>query len=300
MPRTRSLEATYSLGAVSRLTGLSPHVLRAWERRYGAVRPLRTPGGTRRYRESEVMRLRLLRAAVEAGHPISEVAALGDAELERRVETREAPAQGPLQALLSALHRLDVDEVERQLALQLAALGPRRFGSLVVSPLLREVGERWKAGELCVAAEHLASAAIRSLLGSSLRRRALAQAPTVLFTTPPNERHEIGALVAAVAAAEAGANAVFLGPDLPVEEVLAATEQLDARAVALGIARLPAREAERTLRSLRAGLPPQVELWLGGPGSDAVELPSGAQRIESAEALEHKVGLLGARARRAS
>jgi DNA-binding transcriptional MerR regulator len=67
-----SNEPTYSLGAVARLTGLSPHVLRAWERRYGAVRPLRTPGGTRLYRESDVARLRQLRAAVQAGHSISE------------------------------------------------------------------------------------------------------------------------------------------------------------------------------------------------------------------------------------
>jgi len=63
-------EATYALGAVCRITGLSPHVVRVWERRYGAIAPLRTPKGTRRYRPADVERLQLLRAGVEAGHRI--------------------------------------------------------------------------------------------------------------------------------------------------------------------------------------------------------------------------------------
>src|SRR5262249_39099710 len=84
-PTATDREPTYSLGAVARLTGLSQHVLRAWERRYGAVTPVRSPGGTRRYRESDVERLRLLRAAVAAGHPISEVAREDDDALARRL-----------------------------------------------------------------------------------------------------------------------------------------------------------------------------------------------------------------------
>ena len=62
----------------------SPDTLRAWERRYQVVTPLRTPGGTRRYRESDVKRLRLLSAASAAGYPIGDLAKLDDAELERR------------------------------------------------------------------------------------------------------------------------------------------------------------------------------------------------------------------------
>ena len=115
---------TYSLGAVARLTGLSPHVLRAWERRYEAVTPLRTPGGTRRYRESDVARLRLLAAATGAGHPIGDIAKLSEAELRRRTVGPEEEPRPPLRLILEAIDQLDADETERLLGVQLAALGP--------------------------------------------------------------------------------------------------------------------------------------------------------------------------------
>jgi len=166
--RPAPAEMTYSLGLVSRLTGLSPHVLRAWERRYEAVTPLRTPGGTRRYRESDLSRLRLLQAAVAAGHPIGDVARLDDAELRRRSSVREGEERPPLGEILAAIDALDAAEAERLLGIQLAALGPRRFTRAVVLPLLEEVGSRWERRELCMASEHLASAVVRSLLGALL------------------------------------------------------------------------------------------------------------------------------------
>ena len=232
--------ATYSLGAVSRLTGLSPHVLRAWERRYQAVTPLRTPGGTRRYRESDVARLRLLAAATGAGHPIGDVAGLSEAELRRRTA---GPGEEPLPQLrliLEAIDRLDANETERLLGVQLAAQGPRRFVAAVVEPLMREVGNRWEDGRLSIASEHLASAAVRNLLGGMLRRMApSSQSLSILFTTLPGERHELGALSCTVVAVELGANAIYLGPDLPAGEVVAAAGAT--RAGAPGAPSPPAR-----------------------------------------------------------
>ena len=139
-------EPTYSLGAVARLTGLSPHVLRAWERRYGAVTPLRTSGGTRRYRESDVARLRKLRSAVQAGHSISEVANATEDELERRLELTPLLPTPPLDPILDAIEQLDAPTTERLLGAQLAVLGATRFVRMVAAPLLHEIGTRWEAG----------------------------------------------------------------------------------------------------------------------------------------------------------
>lgn len=292
-----STEPTYSLGAVSRLTGLSEHVLRAWERRYQAVRPLRTPGGTRRYRESDVARLRLLRGAVEAGHAIREVAGLPDAELLRR--SRLAPAVAPqplLTPILEAIEALDAETVERLLGAQLSALGPSRFVRQVASPLLVEVGDRWHAGRLPVACEHLASTTLRSLLGGCLRRTAAsAHAPPVLFTTPPGERHDLGTLMAAVTALDAGGHPIFLGADLPVEEVLGAARAVGAAAVAVGVCLRDGEPLGASVTSLRAALPASVELWVGGPGAEVLELPPGAAHIEDLDDLERKVALLAVR-----
>lgn len=290
-------EPTYSLGVVARLTGLSPHVLRAWERRYGAVRPLRTPGGTRRYREGDVARLRKLCAAVSAGHSIGEVARLPDAELERRLElTPSTEPRALLEPILDALERLDGAEAERLLGAQLSALGGERFVQRVASPLLVEIGDRWAGGSLCVASEHLASSIVRNLLGALLRTTtAGAQAPPILFTTPPGEHHELGALMAAVTAVAAGGHAVFLGPNLPIADVVQAVDALGAAAVALGVCRRDGEELAAALRALRDALPARVELWVGGPGADELALPPGATRIDDVEQLERKVALVALR-----
>lgn len=287
-------EALYSLGAVARLTGLSGHAIRAWERRYGAVQPRRSPGGTRRYTEAEVARLRMLRAAVDAGHRIGDVSHLDDAALERLVAgTLDAQAGGvprpPREEILEAVDALDVRHVESMLSMELHALGPVAFAREVAAPLLRAVGDRWEHGETSVASEHLASSVVRSLLGAALRGGGPG-GPRILFTTPEGERHEFGALIAAVVALGAGADVAFLGPDLPVDEVVAAADKLRPAAVALSVVGLAPGPTRRYLAGLRRRLPGRVALWVGGPG----ECPKmdGVTRVEDVEALVQRVALL--------
>jgi DNA-binding transcriptional MerR regulator/methylmalonyl-CoA mutase cobalamin-binding subunit len=289
-------ETTYSLGAVARLTGLSSHVLRAWERRYAAVKPLRTPGGTRRYRESDVARLRRLRAAVQAGHPISDVAGVSDAELEHRLQLAPASPAPALEPILDAIEALDADTTRRLLGIQLAALGPAQFARSVASPLLHTIGVRWGTGQLCIASEHLASSILRTLLGSALHTTsALRQAPPVLFTTLPGEAHDLGALMAAVAAADAGGHPCFLGGDLPVREIADAAEAIGAAAVAIGVCHSAAPESAQMLVALRAAIPKHVDVWVGGHGAEGLALPAHVTHIANAEELESKVALLAER-----
>lgn len=79
-------EPRYRIGAVCRLTGISQHVLRVWEKRYGAVEPERSETDRRLYRESDVNRLSLLKALVDRGQAIGSIADLDDDELERRLQ----------------------------------------------------------------------------------------------------------------------------------------------------------------------------------------------------------------------
>jgi DNA-binding transcriptional MerR regulator len=291
--QTPASDPTYSLGAVARLTGLSPHVLRAWERRYGAVTPLRTPGGTRRYRETDVARLRKLRSAVQAGHSISEVANATDGELEHRLELSPVLPTPPLDPILDAIEQLDAMATERLLSAQLAVLGPTRFVRMVATPLLQTIGTRWEAGQLCIAAEHMASSILRSLLGTSLRPTSAAlQSPPILFTTLPGEAHELGSLMAAVATADAGGHPVFVGGNLPVGEIVDAAEAMGANAVAIGVCHVNGSDPGTALEALRAALPLRVELWVGGPGADSLALPSQVSRIADTAELERKVALL--------
>jgi DNA-binding transcriptional MerR regulator/methylmalonyl-CoA mutase cobalamin-binding subunit len=287
-------ETTYPLGAVSRLTGLSAEVLRAWERRYGAVQPPRTPGGTRRYRAQDLERLRLLKAAVDAGHRIGDVASLEDAELARRVERKREAGSDYIKQSLSSLLQFNAAEAQRLFAIQLSVLGPIRFVSDFAMPLVREIGERWANGSLPIASEHLASGLLRSMLGSALQPNvASLMGPRIVFATLTGERHEIGLQMVALTAMGAGAAPIYLGTELPVEELLLAVERTNASALALSLVTIDSTDAAQTIGALRAGLAPEVQLWIGGAQAPSIPSIGGVECIRSLEALESRVVRLG-------
>lgn len=293
-PKSDAVEQTYPLRTAARLTGLSPELLRAWERRYGVVEPVRTPGGTRRYSAEDLERLRLVKEAVDAGHRIGQVAHLKLAELRDRGTPSSAPSAGRLDEIFSALDRLDGVETQRLLSLQLSALGPVRFAREFACPLVREIGERWATERIGVPAEHLATGVLRSMLGSALQPSAASQlGPRIVFATPTGERHELGLQMAALTALGAGASPVYLGAELPVEDLVAATETTGASALALSLVTIPVAQATRTVSALRGGLADEVRLWLGGSGASDLELPDAVEYIKSLEDLEQRVALLG-------
>jgi DNA-binding transcriptional MerR regulator len=295
VPKPEPTELTYPLRAASRLTGLSAELLRAWERRYRIVEPLRTAGGTRRYRASDLERLRLVKAAVDAGHRISQVASLDATELARCAAPSDLHAsQANLAPILTALDRLDADESQRLLNLELAALGPVRFAREFALPLVREIGERWADQRIGIASEHLATSVLRSMLGSALRPNDAARlGPTIVFATPSGERHELGLQSAALTAMGAGANPIYLGAELPVEDLLGAVASTRAVALALSLVTLPARQADRTISALRGGLPTDVCLWVGGAATANLPAIDGVERITDLEDFEKRVTLFG-------
>jgi DNA-binding transcriptional MerR regulator/methylmalonyl-CoA mutase cobalamin-binding subunit len=286
-------EETFALRVASRLTGLSPDLLRAWERRYAVVVPLRTPGGTRRYRARDLERLRRVKAAVDAGHRVSEVAQLEDEELEGLIQARQTPDRSALEEALEAIRVLDAAAAERIVGQQLAGLGPIQFAREFALPLLNALGEGWAQGEVCVASEHLGTGLLRSMVGSGLRTTAAtASAPPIVFATPSGELHEMGLLIAAVTTLGSGGNPVYLGPNLPVEEIVRAVETRRAQALALSLVVRADTDPSGALAELRERLDSEVEIWVGGAVGQEIELPPGCVRIANLAQLEHRVSLL--------
>jgi methylmalonyl-CoA mutase cobalamin-binding domain/chain len=254
-------------------TGLSADVLRAWERRYGVVRPRRSAGGQRLYSPEEVERLTLLRAATQAGHSIAEVANLDAAALESLTES-SAPARADaaddevsavVQRAMDAAERLDGPAIESELRRAALLLGVRPVVDKVLGALLREIGNRWHRGEITPAHEHLASTAIRSVLAWAMgvygpRKRS----PRLLVATPAGELHEFGAMLAATAAAEEGWQVIYLGPNLPAKAIARAASQAEARAVAVSAVAQTGAGVLREIRALARALPSGVRLLTGG------------------------------------
>jgi DNA-binding transcriptional MerR regulator len=273
----------FPISAVAKLTDITVDTLRAWERRYKAVRPERASRG-RLYSERDVRRLVLLRRLVDNGHSISQVAGKSDDELEALAirafppEPSEPPQSASdsihpeIASLLKAIERTDYEAMNEELGRLSIVLGASGLVHKVVLPVMRLSGERWANGEFEILQVQMFSACVRNLLGGLVRlQRPADGAPTLFLTTPPNEMHEFGILAAALLAVGRQFRVVYLGPNLPVRDIIAAARKFAPCVIALGITKVNATpEAREDIRQVAEGLPPTVELWLGGTGAASV------------------------------
>lgn len=267
------IENAYRVGMVAKLTGLSAHTLRTWERRYGAVVPQRTDAGGRLYSDGDVQRLRMLRDLVSDGHAIGTVAPLSDGELARvtaaerqlGTPTPAAAEATPIDAFLDAVARLDVGGAEAALSRAAVITTPERFLSDVVAPALREVGSRWERGEFRIAHERVATGAARGLLFSLTRLYPPRErAGVVVVAAPRGERHELGALMVAMLAAMRGLGVLYLGADVPESEIAFVARERRARLVLLSVVNLDKADVRQVARQCDEGIPEGTRIILGG------------------------------------
>lgn len=294
---------------VARQTGLSVHTIRVWEKRYGAVRPVRASNNRRLYSEEDIERLRLLRQATMAGHSIGQIAQSSVAELRRLLRddlaTRNAEpaaatrhdrgvADDLIAAALRATERLDLADLRDLLDRGAVELGQPAMLHKFVAPFAVEVGERWRRGELNVAHEHFATSTITVFLAGFARPYpAGSSAPHLVVAAPTGQLHELGAIIAAAAAQSHGWRATYLGSSLPIEELVGAARTLNARAVGLSMVFPPDDAAlRRDLLKLPKLLPPDCAVIAGGRSVNAY-----AETLEEigaikVEALEDLYGVL--------
>lgn len=300
---TDSPSAMYSIKAVSQATGLSIETLRAWERRYQIVQPTRDDNGRRAYRPQDVIRLRKLREATERGHPISRLARLGEGDIERLLGQSAAgrgglsPLQNVAAQILEAAEDYRAADCDRLLATTLALLPLPQVVQEIISPLMREVGERWHRGELSIGQERLVSMSLRKQLSSVLDTYGrIASGPVVVFATPSGERHELGILMGALLAAARNARCHYLGPDLPVEDL--ATYAIRARAQVVVLSVLMQEEAVSQLASLAQHLPETTEIWAGGAALEragCAALPPRLRLLADLAEFDREIAALAAR-----
>ena len=253
--------ARLRIGELSKRVGVSPELLRAWETRYGLVRPERTSGGLRLYSEEDERRVRRMVEQMAAGLSASEAARLAKAS--------DAP---PEAADLSELRReVEVgfdalDEPAAQGALD------RLFGSFslgaaldqVILPFLHRVGERWAAAELTVAHEHFASNVVGGRLRALARGWGQGVGPRAILACPPGEHHELGLLCFGLLLREHGWRITYLGAATPPSDITAAARELSPAAVILAaVTPQPFVDAADEIRALAA----HTRVAIGGAGS---------------------------------
>jgi len=303
---------TYSIKYVALRTGLKPHLIRSWESRYKAVCPQRASNQRRCFTDRDILRLRLLKRAVDHGHTISSVSQLSDAEISKLLQQEEAawpetPSMGPVadaalpQSMgnaaetvakaLSHVTQLDGTALENVISDAAVEMPRLAFVQQVVLPLFETIGGMWHAGKLKIVGEHMASIVIRATLWDMLRSVELFDnAPRIVVATPVGHWHEIGALAAALAASESGWRTGYFGPNLPSEEIAYAVRHFDARATALSLChRLSDSRLGPEMKKLRRLMGHTMPLFIGGPGGHiAKRLEPGLNAIYAKDLLEFK------------
>ncbi len=259
----------HRIGEFSRRVGVNPEVLRAWERRYGLLEPVRSPGGFRLYSAEDADRVGRMRKAIDDGLSAAEAARVALAGA-ARVALAEDAAGSELRPrevttrLFEAIERYDEDAVHAILDEHLAAFSLEAVLRDLVLPTLHRVGESWAEGVLDISQEHFASNIIRSRLMGLARLWGRGAGPLALLACVPGEAHDITLVLFGLALRSHGWRILFLGADTPIETVAytaATTDPTVAVLASFDAGRI--RAQQRPLRELATRVP----LMLAGPGA---------------------------------
>jgi len=252
------------IGELSRRVGVSPELLRAWERRYGLLEPARTEGGLRLYSAEDVRRVRVMQAHLQSGLSAAEAARLA-----RRGEGAAEPADQPaLQdtgELRAALDGLDAHGAHLVLDRVLGRYTLQTVLGSVILPYLRDLGDRWERGEASVVQEHFASNLLRGRLLALARGWERGAGPAALLACAPGEQHDLPLIMFGLALRAQGWRVIFLGADTPLASIAEAAAELRPALVAVS-----AVNAETFARE-RAGLAAlarDFRLGLAGAGAN--------------------------------
>jgi methanogenic corrinoid protein MtbC1 len=260
-----SERSSYSIAAVSKLTGVSCHALRAWERRYGFPVPDRSPSGHRRYDAEQVEAIRRLVGRLREGAVIGEAVSgflAAHPAAPGGVATPRA-AVGEAGELVERLIAADLAGAESSYARLCAGRPPAARATEVIEPVLVEVGERWFRGECSVCQEHCATQFLRGKLHAltdEARRANLRPARRAVIGTVQGERHEGGVLILGLLLELAGWRTLSLGVDLPVRDFQEALARW--RPDALGVSFVLSRNINKRFEEL--GRLRDVPVFVGG------------------------------------
>ncbi len=205
------------IGELSRRVGVSDHLLRAWENRYGLLRPTRSPGGYRLYSPTDERRVHRMKQLLAGGLSAAEAArAVLD---EPPVPAADADVPQEVAALRSALDGFDEPAAQAALDRLLVQLAPTTVLRDVVLPYLRELGERWAQGTASVAQEHFASNLLRGRLSGLALGWGAGVGPRAVLACPPDELHDIPLMAFGIALHRLGWRITYLGSNTPLAEL---------------------------------------------------------------------------------
>lgn len=289
----------YTIKQAGLRSGVSVPLLRAWERRYGVVSPVRTAAGYRLYDDAAVDRLRSMRRLVDGGWtareaaravlagqvPAAEPGPPGGAEMPGSAGSStpgdlgasvESPYGALIEAFVDAAARMDAAALDDALDAAFAVGSFERVAEEVLLPSLRALGDAWQSGRVDVAGEHAASHAVIRRLAAAFAAAARADADGgVVIGLPPGSRHELGALAFATATRRLGLPVLYLGADVPAASWVQAARRTRARAAVVAVPTLADATRAATVLAALGAVGPGCLRAVGGAGVAALRPMTG-------------------------
>jgi DNA-binding transcriptional MerR regulator/methylmalonyl-CoA mutase cobalamin-binding subunit len=269
-PGNSTTEKLYTIGTVSKLTGVGAITLRAWERRYELIHPVRKESGHRLYTRTHIDQINRITALTGQGMRISQISldmlesAPAGNDRDVAVESLWATYLDNMISAIIAFDEARLEEIYNEvLSLYPIELATRKL----LKPLLIELGLRWETANGSIAEEHFFAFYLRNKLGARFHHRLRSEAgPRVLLAGLPGEYHEIALLLFALVANSQGFRLLPLGANMPLHELAYVAKQAKCDAIVLSGAIAP---ASRTLTEDLTHLVEVVEIpvFVGGPAS---------------------------------
>lgn len=275
--------ASMRIGELARRAGIPPATLRAWERRYGIVEPLRTEAGYRLYSADQEERVRQMVdlvshgiAPAQAAEQLQRFGSLA-AQPDRMGQPDAARAE-----LVRVLLAMDETGANATIDRAISTYSTTTLLSGVLMPAMREIGEAWVEGEASVAQEHFASNLVRGRLAGLGRGWGAGSGPLALLACPSGEQHELGLLGFGVALRERGWRIAYIGPDTPAANIDEAASRLGAVVIVVA---LTAPEAPEAAHGAIAALSAAPVVLAGSAATEEIAERSGA-RYGSGDVVE--------------
>jgi len=267
--------AQLRIGELARRTGVATELLRAWERRYGLLAPMRTASGYRLYSGEDVVRVGRMRQLLAAGLSAAEAARQTLAE--PPVPARDEPAPAAASQLRRALEALDDAAAHAAFDRLLADYSEQAVLAGIVLPLLHDLGAGWERGEISIAQEHFASNLLRGRLLGLARGWDRGSGRRAVLACPPGERHDLGLVIFGLALREHGWRITFLGADTPPGTLVETIRRLEPEALVFAVADPGRLDGVAETVAALDGAP--TTIWVGGAGAgklDGVRLLEGS------------------------
>ena len=233
--RAQTKPELYPIRTVATITGVNPITLRAWERRYGLIKPVRTASGRRLYTQDNIDTIHRVVSLLEKGIAISQAQLALRSVTNTDTAVSSASVWNSYRAeMLAAITQFDENRLENTYN-EILALYPNDLVTRsLLLPLLTELGTRWETAVGSVAEEHFFGVYLRNKLGARFHHRYRhSNGPKLLAACLPGEQHEIGLLLFALAANDAGFQPVLLGGDMPLADLPYAARRAQCAAIVL-------------------------------------------------------------------